>query len=451
MVCSRQSIGCRGGLWRSCCPSCQIFGALRFEPKRSFLDSPRERRCSCAVDFCRSGTSSSNHEEERPPEPIAGFGSRAGTTNCDASGLGGFVRRYLSTRNLRITSNFFRCTTYLVSHSVLCHCSCQTTLTKRQWCQCTTKLTQVSSFSESHTSHGRARHQIRDWSESGRSRELLTPGTMTHAGRAASSPEIFRPFLTICLTFQVFFWPSSRSNSISDLHHWILRKKIFHIRAYDFGVQFSYNNNNEDKHEVKKGFFVVVFNLLKRFQANMPFINQTSKKTIIDKRLSIRMENEEDRQIDTISLFRKNRSKSQNRKNGKIRVHGLMKVTYRSCPGQLLTSVLTSKVLNTRWKRRDNDVVPWFNEVIFFQRRELERSEVLHFDRRLSSEILYFVWWHASIEEHLKCWSLVEFCSFEICSRQRSLWLFYALVDFMMAEPVVRLHLRQREYVFTFS
>ena len=68
-----------------------------------------------------SGTSSSNREEERPPEPIAGFGSRAGTTNCDASGLNGFVRRYLSTRNLRITSNFFRGTMYLVSHSVLCH------------------------------------------------------------------------------------------------------------------------------------------------------------------------------------------------------------------------------------------------------------------------------------------------------------------------------------------
>ena len=32
--------------------SCQIFGAVRVEPKRSFLDSPRERRCSCAVDFC---------------------------------------------------------------------------------------------------------------------------------------------------------------------------------------------------------------------------------------------------------------------------------------------------------------------------------------------------------------------------------------------------------------
>ena len=73
-----------------------------------------------------SGTSSLNREEERPPEPISssitGVGSRAGTTNCGASGLGGFVRQYLSTRNLRITSNFFRCTMYLVSHSVLCHC-----------------------------------------------------------------------------------------------------------------------------------------------------------------------------------------------------------------------------------------------------------------------------------------------------------------------------------------
>ena len=28
--------------------------------------------------------------------------------------------------------------------------------------------------------------------------------------------------------------------STSDLHHWILWKKIFHIRAYDFGVQFSF-------------------------------------------------------------------------------------------------------------------------------------------------------------------------------------------------------------------
>ena len=93
---------------------------------------------------------------------------------CDASGLGGFVRRYLSTRSLRITSNFFRL--YHVPCVSLCtlSLSCQNThettkkakqkKTKKKIvrCQCTTKLTQVSSFSESHTSHGRARHQIRD-------------------------------------------------------------------------------------------------------------------------------------------------------------------------------------------------------------------------------------------------------------------------------------------------
>ena len=91
-----------------CCPSCQIFGAVRFEPNRSFLDSPRERRHAVHVRLT-SGTSSSNREEERPPEPtyhITGFGSRAGTTNCDASGLGGFVRRYLSTRNLELQRMF---------------------------------------------------------------------------------------------------------------------------------------------------------------------------------------------------------------------------------------------------------------------------------------------------------------------------------------------------------
>ena len=32
--------------------------------------------------------------------------------------------------------------------------------------------------------------------------------------------------------------------STSDLHHRILRKKIYHIRAYDFGVQFSFNSTS---------------------------------------------------------------------------------------------------------------------------------------------------------------------------------------------------------------
>ena len=90
-----------------------------------------ERRHGVHVQLT-SGTSSSNREEERPPEPITGFGSRAGTTNCDASGLGGFVRRYLSTRNLRITSNFFRSTNVPCVTLCTLSLSCQTTLTKRK-------------------------------------------------------------------------------------------------------------------------------------------------------------------------------------------------------------------------------------------------------------------------------------------------------------------------------
>ena len=206
--------------WRSCtcCPSCQIFGAVRFEPKRSFLDSPRERRCSCAVDFWHIVVKPRRRKTTRTYYMYRFWKSRWNKESvCNASGLCGFVRRYLSTGSLRITSNFFRCTMYLASHSVLCHClvkqhSRNDKKKKKKKkkkkivrCQCTTKLTQVSSFSESHPSHGRARHQIRDWSESGHSRELLTPGTMTHAGRVASSPEIFGHFWPSV-------WPSSRSN-----------------------------------------------------------------------------------------------------------------------------------------------------------------------------------------------------------------------------------------------
>ena len=201
-----------------------------------------------------SGTSSSNREEERPPEPITRFGSRAGTTNCDASGLGGFVCRYLSCNqesedNIELLPLYH--VDYLASHPVLCHCLVKQhsrndkkkkKKKKMVRCQCTTKLTQVSSFSESHPSHGRARHQIRDLSESGRSRELLTPGTMTHASRAASSPEIFRPFLTVCLTvFPFEFQPRTFTIGFYE-------KKIFHIRAYDFGVQFSFKHITQVLH-----------------------------------------------------------------------------------------------------------------------------------------------------------------------------------------------------------
>ena len=154
------------------------------------------------------------------------------------------ITLYLSTRNLTITSNFFRCTMYLVSHSVLCHrlVKQHSRNDKKNFVrsQCTTKLTHVSSlnFNESHTSHGQARHQIRDWSESGCSRELLTPGTSDSC----------RPRGVVTRDFSANFgrlfesvWPSSRSNF--DPGPWPLdsTEKIFHIRAYVFLVQFSFN------------------------------------------------------------------------------------------------------------------------------------------------------------------------------------------------------------------
>ena len=146
---------------------------MRFEPKRSFLDSPRERRCSCAAsDFWHIVVKPRRRKTTRTYYRF--WKSRWNNESvCDASGLGGFVRRYLSTRSLRITSNFFRCTCTLrhtlYSVTVLSNNTHETTKKKKKKkkkkivrCQCTTKLTQVSSFSESHPSHGRARHQIRD-------------------------------------------------------------------------------------------------------------------------------------------------------------------------------------------------------------------------------------------------------------------------------------------------
>ena len=207
MVCSRQSIGW-GGLWRSYCDPCQIFWSrtIRTKAQLPWL-STRTTLFMCSWLLA-------NREEERTPEPITGFGSRAGTTNCDASGLGGFVRRYLSTRNLRITSDFFRCTMYLVSHSVLCH-----SLVKQHSRndKKKKKLSDVSvpqswprwPHSVSHTRVTLERGNkfgIDENRYAAANCWRLAP--VTHAGRAASSPEIFRPFLTVCLTvFQFEFRP----------------------------------------------------------------------------------------------------------------------------------------------------------------------------------------------------------------------------------------------------
>ena len=124
------------------------------------------------------------------------------------------------------TSSAVPCTLCHTLHAVtvLSNNTHETTKKKKKKivkCQCTTKLTQVSSFSESHTSHGRARHQIRDWSESGRSRELLTPGT---SDSCRPRGVVTRDFSAI---FRRLFDRLPVRILTSDLHHWILRKKSF--------------------------------------------------------------------------------------------------------------------------------------------------------------------------------------------------------------------------------
>ena len=82
-----------------------------------------DRRCSCAVYFWHIVVKPRRRKTTRTYYRI--WKSRW-NNELRCIGFGGFaiVRRYLLTRNLRITSNFFRCTStmYLVSPSVLCHC-----------------------------------------------------------------------------------------------------------------------------------------------------------------------------------------------------------------------------------------------------------------------------------------------------------------------------------------
>ena len=155
---------------------------------------------------------------------------------CDASvlGPGGFVRRNLSTRNLEDDIEFLP----------LYHIPCVTLCTLLPSCQkhsrndkrldvsvpLTNKLTQVTSLSESHRSRCRVRNQIRDLSESGRSRELWRLACDSSRLRGIVTRD-FWPFLAVCLTVLPFeFRP--RTFTIGFYGKGL-------IKAYDFGVQFS--------------------------------------------------------------------------------------------------------------------------------------------------------------------------------------------------------------------
>ena len=121
-----------------------------------------------------SSTSSSNREEERPPEHDCRFWKSRWNNELQCIGFG-WLRSPISI-NQESEDNIELLPLYHVPCVTLCPLSLllsnnthKTTKKKKKKkkkkivrCQCTTKLTQVSSFSESHTSHGRARHQIRD-------------------------------------------------------------------------------------------------------------------------------------------------------------------------------------------------------------------------------------------------------------------------------------------------
>ena len=110
-----------------------------------------------------------------------------------------------------MTSNFFRCTMHVTLYSVivLSNNTHETTKNKRLSDVSVPKSWHRWAHSVSHTRLTVERginfrtNQNRDaaancW--------RLAP--VTHAGRAASSPEIFRPFSAVCLTvFPLEFWP----------------------------------------------------------------------------------------------------------------------------------------------------------------------------------------------------------------------------------------------------
>ena len=259
MVCSRQSIGW-GGLWRSCCPSCQIFGAVRFEPKRSFLDSPRERRCSCAVDFWHIVVKPRRRKTTRTYYRF--WKSR---WNNEQRCIGfGWLRSPISiNQDSRQESedNIELLPLYHVPCVTLCtlSLSCQTTLTKRQKkkkkkekkkkivrCQCTKGVVYHKADPGELIQWVTPESRSSAASNSGLIRIGTQPRTADAWHHDSCRPRgvVTRDFSAI---FDRLFDRLPVRISTSDLHHWILRKKIFHIRAFDFGVQFSFNCDREKR------------------------------------------------------------------------------------------------------------------------------------------------------------------------------------------------------------
>ena len=102
---------------------------MRFEPKRSFLDSPRERRCSCAVDFWPIVVKPRRRKTTRT---YYRFWKSRWNNEMRCIGFG-WLRSPISI-NQESEDNIELLPLYHVPCDTLCtlSLSCQTTLTKRQ-------------------------------------------------------------------------------------------------------------------------------------------------------------------------------------------------------------------------------------------------------------------------------------------------------------------------------
>ena len=241
MVCSRQSTGW-DGLWRSFFPPVKFLEP--YDSNQSAASLTLHENDAVHVQLT-SGTSSSNREEEKPPEPITGFGSLARWNN-ELRCIGfGWLRSPISAINQESEDNIELLPLYHVPCVTLCalSLSCQTTLTNRQKKKKKKRDCQTVSAPQSWPRWAHSVSHTRVTVERGikfgidQNRDAaancwrLAPSLMPAARRR--HPRFFGHFWPSV-------WPSSRSNFDLGPSPLDSTEKIFHIRAYDFGVQFSF-------------------------------------------------------------------------------------------------------------------------------------------------------------------------------------------------------------------
>ena len=214
---------------------------MRFEPKRSFLDSPRERRCSCAVDFWHIVVKPRRRKTTRT---YYRFWKSRWNNELRCIGFG-WLRSPISI-NQESVDNIELLPLYHVpaSHSVLCHCLVKQHSRNDKKKKKKKKDCQMSVYHKADPGELIQRVTPESWSSAASNSGLIRIGTQPQTADAwhhdSCRPRgvVTRDFSAI---FDRLFDRLPVRISTSDLHHWILRKKIFHIRAYDFGVQFSFN------------------------------------------------------------------------------------------------------------------------------------------------------------------------------------------------------------------